>query len=290
MVPTLKKIGEGTDDIFEVLNENASYFYPYWHYHPQFEIMLIEKSSGTRYLGDSISTFCEGDITFIGSDIPHLFRNHPEYFKTTSKKKVKATVLYISNGFLNSDLFELREMGAVKEMLHQSKRGLVFKGKSKKEIAFRLKKIAKDNGPGRLINFISLLHYIASNSEYEVLSSLGFSSSLNSQDLSRLNKVFDYLLKNFHKNISLHDVCKVAYMSSAAFCRYFKERTNKTFITFLNEIRIGNACKLLIENKNMSISEICYQSGFNNLTNFNIQFKKIKNTNPQAYREKYNSL
>jgi len=288
--PTLKKIGEGTDSIFEVLNENASYFYPYWHYHPQYEIMLIEKSSGTRYLGDSISSFSEGDVTFIGSGIPHLFRNHPEYFNIKSHKKAKATVLYISNNFFNSDLFDLREMVAVKALLHQSQRGLLFKGKSKREIALRLKKITKDNGPGRLINFISLLHYIASEGEYEMLSSLGFTCELNPQDLSRLNKIFDYLLKNFHKKITLHDVCKVAYMSSAAFCRYFKERTNKTLITFLNEIRIGNACKLLIEDKNISISEICYQSGFNNLTNFNIQFKKLKKMNPQAYREAYNSL
>ena len=289
-LPTLKKIGEGTDDIFEVLIENTSYFYPYWHYHPQYEIMLIEKSSGTRYLGDSISQFNEGDITFIGSDIPHLFRNHSEYFNAKSNKQAKATVLYISNNFLNSDLFGLREMVAIKELLQLSKRGLMFKGNSKREIASRLKKIVKDKGTGRLIDFISLLHYIASEGEYEVLSSLGFISTINSQDLSRLNKIFDYLLKNFYKEITLDDVCKVAYMSPAAFCRYFKERTNKTLITFLNEIRIGNACKLLIENKNISISEICYQCGFNNLTNFNIQFKKLKKMNPQAYRETYNSF
>ena len=290
MVPTLKKIGEGMDNIFEVLNENTSYFYPYWHFHPQYEIMLIEKSSGTLYVGDSMSPFCKGDITFFGSDIPHLFRNHQEYFHSKSKKQAKATVLYISDNFLNSNLFNLREMGAIKNLLHNSKRGLIFKGKSKKEISCRIKKIVKDKGPERLINFVSLLHFIATEGEYEMLSSLGFTSTLDSQDLSRLNKIFDYLLKNFHTEITLQDVCKIACMSASAFCRYFKERTNKTLITFLNEIRIGNACKLLIESKNLNISEICYNSGFNNLTNFSVQFKKLKKMAPQTYREMYNSL
>ena len=288
MIPTLKKIEEGSNDIFQVLNENRDYFYPYWHYHPQYEIMLIEKSSGTRYVGDNISPFKEGDITFMGSNIPHLFRNYPEYFEATSRKRAKATVLYFSNEFANSDLFKRREMVTINELLQLAGRGLLIRGTSKPEVARRLNKVVKGNGAERLIDFISLLHFIASKAEYEVLSSLGFTHVLDKSDLSRLNRIFDYLLKNFRENITLDEVAGVAHMSSAAFCRYFRERTNKTLITFLNEIRIGHACKLLIENKNMNISEICYECGFNNLTNFNIQFKKLKNTNPLAFRENYN--
>jgi len=287
MLPTLKKIGEGMDNIFEILDESTSYFYPYWHFHPQYEIMLIEGSSGTRYVGDHIGFFEKGDITFIGSNIPHLYRNHQEYFNPNSKKRAKATVLYISQDFLNSNLFDLREMSVIKNLLENTKRGLLFKGKTKKIISSRIKKIVKDKGPERLINFISLLHFIATEGEYEMLSSLNFTNMLDSQDLSRLNRIFDYLLKNFQTEITLQDVCKVACMSASAFCRYFKERTNKTLFTFLSEIRIGNACKLLIENKNMNISEICYTSGFNNLTNFSIQFKKLKKMTPQSYRKMY---
>ena len=288
MKATLKKIGEGADNIFNVLMENAPNFYPYWHYHPQYEIMLIEKSTGTRYVGDSISPFQEGDITFLGSNISHIFRNHPEYFNEKSKKRVKATVLYFSDEFINSGFFQLREMGAINELLQLSKRGILISGDSKKEVARRLKKIVKGYGVTRLLDFISLLHFISSKGEYEVLSSIGFAQTLDKQDLSRLNKIFDYLLNNFQKTITLDDVSKVANMSTAAFCRYFKDRTNKTLITFLNEIRIGHACKLLIENKNMNISEICYECGFNNLTNFNIQFKNLKNMNPMSYRNTYN--
>lgn len=288
MKPTLKKIGEGTNNIFEILNEHSNCFYPYWHYHPQYEIMLIEKSAGTRYVGDNISAFNEGDITFMGANIPHLFRNYPEYFDPKFKKKAKATVLYFSHEFVSSDFFKLREMVAINELLQLSKRGLLITGNSKQEVARRLNRIVKENGSSRLIEFLSLLHYISTKKEYEVLSSMGFTNTLDQTDLSRLNRIFDYLLKNFQNEITLLDVAQIANMSSAAFCRYFKERTNKTLITFLNEIRVGHACKLLIENRNMNISEICFDCGFNNLTNFNIQFRKIKNMNPLAFRETYN--
>ena len=287
MIPTLKKIGEGANNVLEILDENAPHFYPYWHFHPQYEIMLIEKSSGTRYVGDSISQYNDGDITFMGTNIPHLFRSDPEYFNAKSKKKAKATVLYFSDAFINSDFFNLRETIAIKELMRISQRGLLIVGQSKVEIARRIHTIAKGSGMQQLIDFISLLHFIASKSDYEELSSLGFTLMPDKNDLSRLNKIFDYLLKNFQNEITLYQISKIANMSPASFCRYFKERTSKTLITFLNEIRVGHACKLLIENKHMNISQICYDCGFNNLTNFNIQFKKIKKMSPVTYRESY---
>jgi AraC-like DNA-binding protein len=287
MIPSLKKLGAGSDNIFEVLMENKPHFYPYWHYHPQYELMLIEKSSGTRYVGDNISPFQDGEITFLGANIPHLFRNHPEYFEKRSRKRAKATVLYFSDEFTGSDFFNLSEMAAIKELLQLSQRGLSIQGNSKAEVARRLIKVVKETGFNRLMEFISLLQFIATRAEYKALSSLGFSNVIDEKDLSRLNKIFDYLLKNFGNNITLSEVSQIANMSSTAFCRYFKERTNKTMITFLNEIRIGHACKLLIENRNMTISQICYECGFNNLTNFNIQFKKLKKMSPLDFRQKY---
>lgn len=287
MIPSLKKLGAGTNNIFEVLIVNEPHFYPYWHYHPQYEIMLLEKGSGTRYVGDNISPFSDGDVTFLGANIPHLFRNHPEYFDKNSRKRVKATVLYFSDEFAKSDFFNLGETTAIKELLQLSQRGLSVQGSSKPEIARRLLRTVRKTGFERLAEFISLLQFIATNSEYKVLSSLGFSNAIDEKDLSRLNKIFDHLLKNFGNQITLPEVAKIANMSSTAFCRYFKERTNKTMITFLNEIRIGHACKLLIENKNMNISQICYECGFNNLTNFNIQFKKLKMMSPLEFRQRY---
>lgn len=288
MKATLKKVGNGSDNVLDVLVENTSNFYPYWHYHPQYEIMLIVESTGIRYVGDSITSFQEGDITIMGSNIPHLFRNDIEYFDETPSKVAKAVVVYFSDDFVKSDFFALREMTSISKLLELSRRGILIQGGTKLEIAQRLHKIINEDGVIRLMDFIALLHYIASESEYKILSSLGFVNRIDQQELSRLNKIFDYLLKNFQTNITLGEVSKVASMSTTNFCKYFKSHTNKTLITFLNEIRIGYACKLLIEKKEMSISEICFECGFNNLTNFNIQFKKLKSLSPKNYREIYN--
>lgn len=288
MKTVLKKVGDGSGDVFDVLIENASNFYPYWHYHPQYEIMLITESTGTRYVGDSITSFQEGDITIMGSNIPHLFRNDIEYFNEKTEKVAKAIVIYFSDNFVNSDFFSLREMTSISEFLNLSKKGILIQERTRPEITQRLHKIVNEDGVTRLMDFISLLHYIASESDYRVLSSLGFANMFEQQELSKLNKIFDYLLNNFQNTITLEEVSKVSNMSTTNFCKYFKSHTNKTLITFLNEIRIGYACKLLIEKREMSISEICFECGFNNLTNFNIQFKRMKNMSPTIYRETYN--
>jgi AraC-like DNA-binding protein len=287
MLPSLKKISTGINDVFEVLIVNEAHFYPLWHYHPQFEIMLIEKGFGTRYVGDNVSTFKDGDITFLGSNIPHLFRNYPEYYDKNSKRKSKATVLYFCKDFADTCIVNLKELTHIKELLEFSKRGLAIKDSSKKEVARRLYRTVKKTGVERLLEFIAMLSFIATEADYKIISSAGFHMNFDEKDVNKLNKIFSYLLENFSKKITLDQIAGIANMSPTAFCRYFKERTNKTFITLLNEIRIGNACKYLIQNEDMNISQICFLVGFNNLTNFSIQFKNIKNITPLEYRNKY---
>jgi len=287
MIPSLKKVSAGINDAFEVLIVNEAHFYPLWHYHPQFEIMLIEKGSGTRYVGDNISTFKDGDITFLGFNIPHLFRNYPEYFDENSKRKSKATVLYFSEELANACFINLKEFTHIKKLLELSKRGLAIRESSKKEVARRLYRTVNKTGVERLLEFIAMLNFIASEADYKIISSAGFSTNCDEKDVNKLNKIFSYLLENFSKKITLDQIAGITNLSPTAFCRYFKERTNKTFITFLNEIRIGNACKYLIQNDDMNISQICFLVGFNNITNFSIQFKNIKKMTPVEYRNKY---
>ena len=249
--------------------------------------MLIQKSSGTQYIGDNIGHFTEGDVIFLGPNIPHIFKNHPDYFHPNSKKRAKATVLYFSNDFISRDFFDLTELQSIKKILTLSRRGIKICGPSKKTAINLLVKCVKSANEDRIINFLSLLNFIAKKSDYHVLSSNSFLKNAEYKDLDRLNKVFDFLLNNFHNDINLSEVSEVANMSPTAFCRFFKKHTNKTMVTYLNEIRIGNACKLLIENENMNISDICFESGFNNLTNFIIQFKKLKDCPPMQYCQKF---
>jgi AraC-like DNA-binding protein len=287
-IPSLKKVDSGIDEIFEVLKVNDPYFYPLWHYHPQYEIILIKEGRGDRYVGDNIGPFSIGDIFILGPNIPHVFRNDPEYFVNGSRKMVKAIVLYWNYMFIKSDLFDLNEFASIRELLYLSFRGLLIKGTSKKDVAHLLNRVVNKKGINRILEFISMLHSIATKAEYEPLSSLGFSATIDEEEVIKLNKVFNYLLNNFSRTITLKEIANISNMSPPTFCRYFKRITNKTFITFLNEIRVGHASKLLIENKNKNISQICLESGFNNLTNFYIQFQKLKKLSPMEFKRKYN--
>jgi len=287
LIPSLKKVDSGRDKIFGILKVNDPNFYPLWHYHPQCEIMLIKEGAGNRYVGDSFSPFSKGEIILLGPNIPHVFRSDPEYFVNGSKKMVKAIVLYWNYKLSKNDLFNLNEFAPIRELLQQTKRGLLIKETSKKTVARLLNKVVNTVGIDQIIEFISMLHFVATKAEYEPLSSLGFSATIDEEEVIKLNKVFDYLLKNFSRGITLQEIADISNMSPTTFCRYFKKITNKTFITFLNEIRVGHASKLLIENKNKNISQICFESGFNNLTNFYIQFHKLKNLSPMEFKNKY---
>jgi len=166
--------------------------------------------------------------------------------------------------------------------------GMIFTGNAANNIKNVFYGMINKNGFDRMINFLLLLNTIGLNRNYKLLSSIGFQLSFDKKDFNRLNEITYFLLKNFTRTIRLREVSTIAHMSETAFCRYFKEKTNKTLITFLNEIRIGYACKLLIEKRHLNISQISDRSGFNNITNFNIQFKKLKKRTPLEYRSLYN--
>ncbi|MDA3867492.1 MAG: AraC family transcriptional regulator [Salinivirgaceae bacterium] len=287
MQPSLKKIDNSGREIFQVNKVDENIFYPLWHFHPQCEIMVIEESSGTLYIGDGIDHFNPGDVIMFGANIPHILRNYPEYFKPDSKLHVKATVIYFNENFLGDDFLNFEETLPIKKLLITARNGIIFSSKTRDEIKEQINLAITKKGFDRMMSFVSLMNHIATKTEYKGLSSAGFRLTFDEKQVNRLNEISDFLLKNFTRTIRLSEVSAIAHMSETAFCRYFKEKTNKTLITFLNEIRIGYACKLLIEKQYLNVSQICDRTGFNNLTNFNIQFKKIKNCSPLEYRSQY---
>ncbi len=286
MKPSLKTISRSEERSFQVLKVNDTHFYPHWHFHPECEIMLIEKSKGIRYVGDNIDNFVEGDIFIFGPQLPHLLRNGDEYFKKQSGLRSQASVIYFSEDCWGREFLEMPEMKSIRELLLKSRRGIRVIGKSREYLKNEIQKIHHKEGMERVMHLLSVLHYISSSAQYELLAGTSFNSAGNKPDMERLNKVSDYLMKNFKKEITLEDVSEVALMSPTAFCRYFKQKTNKTLIEFVNEIRVGHACRLLMDAK-VSVSEIAFDSGYNNVTNFNIQFKKIKKMAPLEYQYLY---
>jgi AraC-like DNA-binding protein len=287
MQPSLKKIDNSSREIFQVNRVDERNFYPLWHFHPQCEIMVVEEGSGTLYIGDGFDHFKPGDIILFGANIPHLLRNYPEYFKIDSELHAKATVIYFNENFLGDDFLNFDETIPIKKLLITARNGMIISGGIKEKVKEQLYLTIEKKGFDRMVNFISLLNLIATKAGHRELSSPGFRLTFDDKEVDRLNEISDFLLKNFTRTIRLGEVSAIAHMSETAFCRYFREKTNKTLITFLNEIRIGYACKLLIEKRHINVSQVCYRTGFNNLTNFNVQFKKIKNCSPLEYRAIY---
>ena len=164
--------------------------------------------------------------------------------------------------------------------------GLLVGGKDHKKISELIKEVYRSSGIERLILFFKTLETIANTSDYELLSSAGYINYFNLADSERINKIMTFIMENYVKEIKLDELAALVNLTKASFCRYFKYRTHKTFSQFLNEIRIAHACKLLI-NKNMTITEICYETGYNNISHFNRQFKLITSSTASEYVKKY---
>lgn len=240
-----------------------------------------------RFVGDSMERFQTGDLTFLGKDIAHFYRSDEEYYQRKALTNSQAIVLYFRQDFLGETLWNMPDIAHVKKMISNAKRGIKFKGPVKEKLIEQIKGL-NDNKDSlsKVIDLLSILKTMAETTEYEMLSSIGFARRLDEEECSRINNVYQYIINNYADNPSLDDVAKVAFMTDTAFCRYFKSHTNKTYTQFLNEIKIGNACKFLIEGS-MSISQVCFEIGFNNFTHFNSQFKRIIGITPSQYKQKY---
>lgn len=286
MKPLLKVINN-PQNVFQLLKVNEPYFFPSWHFHPECEIMLVLEGTGIRFVGDSIERFQPGDLVFLGSDIPHFYRSDEEFYQKKSNFISKAIVLYFKEDFLGEPFWNLNNITLLKKMIINSKRGIRFKGKIKDEIIKSMEKLDNQvDDLSKTIDLLTLLKTMSAAKEYDLLSSIGFIRNADEHDYERINDVYQFIIKNYKDNPTLEQVANIANMSITTFCRYFKSRTNKTYTEFLNEIKIGNACKLLIDNK-LSISHICFEIGFNNFTHFNKQFKKIMSLTPREYQQKY---
>jgi AraC-like DNA-binding protein/quercetin dioxygenase-like cupin family protein len=287
MKPLLKIVNAEKNKTFQIMNVNEPYFFPSWHFHPEYEVMLVLEGTGIRFVGDSMERFQAGDLVFYGANIPHLYRSDKEYYQKDSKLISKATVVYFKENFLGEHFWSLPDIAPIKKLLAHSRRGIRFKGKARNELKKHIQKLDDHkDGIDKIIDLLTILKIMAGTREYDLLSSSAFTKYVEEDDCERMNKVYQFLMDHYMESPSLEEVSQIANMSTTAFCRYFKSHTNKTYTQFLNEIKIGNACKLLIDNT-LSISQICFETGFNNFTHFNSQFKKITSLTPSQYQDRH---
>lgn len=258
--------------------DKTDLFYDKLHQHEEIQISFIIEGEGTLIIGDSINSFSKNDIIIIGSRIPHVFKS-----VATASKTSHMLTLFFTKASFGSHFFDLEELKELSPFFKRSKLGFKINSHSKliKELFLKLEKSTKFN---RFLILLQVLK-IASKSNYTSLSSFSHDKEYSTNEGYRMRNVFEFSMNNFENEITLKTIANIANMSKNAFCKYFKKRTNKTYFQFLNELRIDNACKLLLINKDFPIIQIAEASGFNNMSNFNRQFKTVKKVSPTIYRK-----
>lgn len=287
MKPRLEKLTLHPKYSF-ILQKDVYPYYPTpWHYHPEYELVLVVKSSGQRTIGDHTESFEAGDLVFLGPNLPHAYKNDPVYYQGHKTLTAEAIVIHFREDFLGKDFFKLPEMIRINQLFDKAKFGLKILGDTSRRVAEMMHEMLGLDGCRRITHLLHILELLSLSEEHRLLVSPGFVEQYVAAGTDPITKVHAYIITNFRKDISLGDVAEVANMSIPSFCRCFKACTRKSFSHYLNEIRIGYACKLLLEDK-FNISRICYESGFNNISNFNLQFKKITGIPPLQYKKRRN--
>jgi len=275
------RIPKNTEEAFRVQVDDMPHLYNHLHQHHEIQLTLIKESNGTLIAGDYVGPFHAGDVFVIGGNQPHVFRNDERLFKQNSKA-VAITIFFDETTF-GEKFWLMDEMKPLQLFLKNSSGGFRITGKKRKIMSEKLLAIVNADGIDRLIIFLEILKALGSRKEMQPLTKPIIQRNIKSYDGNRLNKVIEFTFNEFQRSITLKEVSALANLTPEAFCKYFKTRTRKTYINFLNEIRINHACRLLTEDK--SIAAICYDCGFTNVSNFNRIFKKIKQVSPGEWRK-----
>lgn len=252
------------------------------HSHKHYELNLIPSGHGKRVVGNNVSTFENCDLILLGPDLPHRL----EIIEHEKNNSPECLVLYISVGFVQSGLIQIPEFGSILGLFNRALSGIVFRGFDLKTIISQIERLDSSGGIESMIALFCLLKTLTEIEEQELISlTPGLLVSLY-KDLDQVKKVYDYVLRNIQENITLETAAEILHMAPVSFCRYFKKRTGKPFIQYLKDIRISVASQMLSQTEK-PISQICIESGYNNLANFNFYFKKTMKLTPTEYRKNF---
>ena len=271
-----------TSNIMVVKEERFEFNEFPFHYHPEFELIYIMEGAGQRFVGDSIADFHHGELYFFGANLPHTFYNK----HLPDGRKIHQIVIQFDEGFLGKGFFDKLPFRAIRTFLSNAARGYLFGEAITTTIGQRLIRMTRMDEAAAIAELLHLLHILSASPDLKYISGPGYKIKPHSIETERMSAVYDHIIHHYKEPITLKAIADVACMSQEAFCRYFKKYTRKTFSAFLLELRIGNACRLLQEDK-MSIQQIRAYCGFNNLSYFNRKFKVLVQKTPTEYREMY---
>ncbi|MEA1888065.1 MAG: AraC family transcriptional regulator [Bacteroidota bacterium] len=283
MEPICFKVPRQKEETVRVENWDLPYFYEPIHFHEECQLTYIIESTGMILVGDKLDRFNKGEIYLIGKNLPHVFHNSERYFEANSIFRARAISVFFSCDSLCAFLEYIPESIKIKKLLDNSIYGIKLSKENSKLISPYIKKMLNIEGFSRVLELLNILAMMASKKEATLISTRT-PLIMDEEDNNKLNKVFEYIMQNFRERICLDDVSALVYMTPTSFCRYFKQRTQKTFSGFLTEVRIGNACKLLFKS-GYNVAQACYSSGYNNISNFHRHFLNVTGMTPNQYRK-----
>lgn len=275
--------------IFVIKQLEEKHFDPVWHAHSEYQLFVVLEGTGTRFIGDSIKSFKPGELILTGPHLPHVWRSDDIYFEKKNSHKTNGIVIYLNENFLGDHILEKEEMLSLKKLFVKSMRGLEFFGAKKNEVIELMKELVGLQGIHSVIHLLHIFEILGATKEYHYISSKPYDDTFNQNETDRLNKVYEYAFKNFRKKISLEEIAGLLHMTPTSFSRYFTMKNNKSFSRFIAEIRIKHACEMLTETDE-SVAQVCYDCGFNTLSNFNKQFKEIMFKKPSKYKKEFSNI
>ncbi|UQB69512.1 AraC family transcriptional regulator [Epilithonimonas zeae] len=283
--PTFEAVSPGIGSSFTCLkfNRNENIKSHIWHYHPEIELIFVCGGSGKRQIGSNISYFSDGDLILIGSNLPHCGMTNEN---TNNDYEV---VIQFPVDFLGSEFWQAKEMNKIAALLEAAKSGIVFGDEVKNALKTKMEALTEATSLTKLMILIEILDELSHTQDYKILNASKYYLQTQKEDNDRINVIFNYVKDHFKEQITLETVAELSNMTVPSFCRYFKKITNKTFTQFVNEYRITHSLKLLAEQP-MSITEVCFDSGFNNFSYFNKTFKEHTQKSPSQYRKEFSNI
>lgn len=288
MKPLLFKVPTVDDRSFRIEQDSFPHFYGLLHFHPEIQLTLILEGEGTLIVGDKIDRFGPNDVLMLGANLPHVLRSDPAYFEADSPLQCRSISVLFRAEQLETTVLNLPETRYLVQLLNEAQHGLRFRGADAEWLAPRFAALPGQRPVEQLLTLLAMLDELLNSPNREVLSVTAFTQPQRPEDHQRIERVFSYILENYHTPISLEDVANTANLTPGAFCRFFRQHTRKTFSTLLNEVRVEHACRYLRESK-QTISQVAFACGFTNLSNFNRQFKVVTGMAPSEYIRRYTS-
>lgn len=258
-----------------------------WHYHPECELTYVISGEGTRFIGDSVLHFGPGDLVFAGPNLPHCWNNDDTDCDNPQRNEL--LVLQFKPDCLGSNFLISPDAKALVQLIEYSKRGLKFSGPVVEQVGAALSKLQDESGLTRLTTFVHLLDLLAQAPEVEALTSELYVNDTRDFHGGRMGKIMDYVKANLREDIKQSEAAELVSMTPQGFSRFFRATTGRTFVSFVNVMRIMEACRLLV-NTDEDIIDIAFHCGYANLSNFNRRFSELKHITPREYRSQHSKL